>query len=115
MMKQKQNLETLQLKRKQLQADCKLREDGLNTRIHYLEDNFGSMLVKSISPFDKKQTDSVDNMLDVVNDVIASAIPSLGLNKEKSGKIIKVIEMLVLRLVYKKVKDVINKKTDVAV
>ena len=114
MNKTKPTLESLQYRRKQLLTEIKLREEGLNARMHYLEDNFGSMLIRSISPFDKKQTDSVDDVLNVVNDVVAEALPSLGLNKEKSGRIIKLVEMMVLRFVYKKAKEALTKKPTTA-
>lgn len=110
-MKPNQNLESLIKKRNELLAECKIRESGLNARIVYIEDNFGRLLFSSISPFNGKTTEKVDEGLNVVNDVLAAALPSLGLNKEKTGKIAKIAQMILIRFAYKKIREAIVKLT----
>ena len=110
MKRQFHSIESLRAERIRLEAVCKEKEAQLTRSLENIQDNFGSIVFRSLLPFNKEQNETVNGILDKVNHYIGKIFPGEDSKVHESLKpILKLVQMIAAGLVYKYVKKFFGK------
>jgi hypothetical protein len=101
MTKQFQNIESLRAERLRLESLCKEKETELQQHLEYVQEHFGSLLLRSLLPFSKEQKDKVGGIFDKVHAFIDRFSPG---EDSKLKPVLKIVQMIVAGLAYKFIK-----------
>jgi len=109
MNKRFQNIESLRAERLRLEAICKEKEAELQQQLEYVQEHFGSLLLRSLLPISKEQKEKVGGFFDKVHSIIGRFTPAEGSKLHAFMPVIKIVQMLVAGVVYRYVKKKIFK------
>ncbi|MCX6222196.1 MAG: hypothetical protein NTZ69_14545 [Bacteroidia bacterium] len=96
------NLEKLRFEKNKLETYCTYQEKLIGLKIEYFKENPGMLLGEALLPYDPSQKIEVNDVLDSANDLIASLLPGLFKGRFLPGFVLKVIQILIIKMFTKK-------------
>lgn len=100
------NLESLQREKQRLTIYCSYQEEQMKDKIHFIKSNYKQIIGEEFLPFSSEKNKKVSNILDWVNEFILSKFLKINVDGKNnfSGTMIKIAEVIIIRLVNKFVK-----------
>ena len=96
------NLEKLRFEKNKLETYCTYQEKLIGLKIEYFKENPGKVLGEALLPYDQSQKIEVNTVLDSANGLIAALLPGLFKVKFLPGFVLKVIQILIIKIFAKK-------------
>ena len=96
------NLEKLRFEKNKLETYCTYQEKLIGLKIDYFKENPGMLLGEALLPYDPSQKVEVNDVLDSANSLIASLLPGLFKGRFLPGFVLKVIQILIIKMFAKK-------------
>jgi hypothetical protein len=96
------NLEKLRFEKNKLETYCAYQEKLIGLKIEYFKENPGMLLGEALLPYDPSQKIQVEDVLDSANDLIAALLPGIFKGKFLPGFVLKVIQILIIKMFAKK-------------
>ena len=100
------DLATLQREKQRLKMFCSFQEEKLKDKIIFIKLNYAKIISDEFLPFNHENNNTVSNVLDWVNEFVLGKILRMDLGEKSnlSGSLVKVAEVLIIRLFSKLVK-----------
>ena len=94
------NLATLQREKQRLKMYCSFHEEKLKDKIIFIKLNYAKIISDEFLPFSHENNNKVGGVLDWVNEFVLGKILKIDLSEKSklSGSLIKVAEVLIIRL-----------------
>ena len=92
------NLEKLRFEKNKLETYCTYQEKLIGLKIEYFKENPGKVLGEALLPYDQSQKIEVNTVLDSANGLIAALLPGLFKGKFLPGFVLKVIQILIIKI-----------------
>ena len=92
------NLSKLRLEKNKLEIYCSYQEKLIGLKIDYFKTNYPKVLGEALLPYGTVQNVKVSNLLDSVNSLIANILPGIFKNKHLPGIVLKLAQILMIRM-----------------
>jgi hypothetical protein len=96
------NLEKLRFEKNKMQIYCSYQEKLMGLKFEHFKGNYSKILSDQILPYDKTQTIQVNELLDSVNNLIATLLPGIFKGRTLPGLMLKIIQLVMIRTFTKK-------------
>lgn len=100
------NLNSLEREKQRLTIYCSYQEEQMKDKINYIKSNYIQIIGEEFLPFSFEKNKKVSNILDWINEYILSKFLKMDVNGNNnfSGTMIKIAEVVIIRLFNKFVK-----------
>jgi hypothetical protein len=96
------NLEKLRFEKNKLEIYCAYQEKLMGLQLEHFKGNYAKIIGNELLPYDKSQTMQVNELLDSVNNLIATLLPGIFKGRFLPGFVLKILQLVIIRTFTKK-------------
>ncbi len=96
------NLEKLKFEQNKLEIYCSYQEKLLGLQLEHFKGNYPKIIGDKLLPYDQSRTMQVNELLDSVNNLIATLLPGIFKGRYLPGLLLKILQLVMIRTFTKK-------------